>query len=167
MPYGNDFSNFTNDQLCSGLESYVASRRNIKKDEADALLLEVRDRLRNVPETTARFAHVKSNTSLATVEAYLYGNYKAVQLGDGSIFIIGQDRAGFTLNAIIERLASGLNTAVEISAEDYAFAQVVGGFPKEGCTRCACGAKYWDGLTCHSCGAKYNGKDYTEEVRTV
>jgi hypothetical protein len=23
--------------------------------------------------------------------------------------------------------------------------------PAEGCTRCDCGAKYWDGLICHSC----------------
>ena len=23
--------------------------------------------------------------------------------------------------------------------------------PEEGCTRCDCGSKYWDGLTCHSC----------------
>lgn len=28
-------------------------------------------------------------------------------------------------------------------------------FPIEGCTRCDCGCKYWDGNVCHSCGSKY------------
>jgi hypothetical protein len=28
--------------------------------------------------------------------------------------------------------------------------------PTEGCTRCWCGAKYWDGFTCHSCGHPYH-----------
>ena len=27
--------------------------------------------------------------------------------------------------------------------------------PIEGCTRCYCGAKYWDADVCHSCGDKY------------
>ena len=27
--------------------------------------------------------------------------------------------------------------------------------PQEGCTRCWCGSKYWDGDICHSCGTKY------------
>lgn len=26
------------------------------------------------------------------------------------------------------------------------------GLPREGIDRCYCGAKYWDGTTCHSCG---------------
>ena len=27
--------------------------------------------------------------------------------------------------------------------------------PIEGVDRCDCGAKYWDGLTCHSCGESF------------
>lgn len=27
--------------------------------------------------------------------------------------------------------------------------------PEEGCDRCACGSKYWDGDRCHSCGEKF------------
>lgn len=27
--------------------------------------------------------------------------------------------------------------------------------PLEGVTRCACGCKYWDGTTCHSCGERW------------
>ena len=27
--------------------------------------------------------------------------------------------------------------------------------PLEGCDRCHCGAKYWDGNVCHSCGEKW------------
>lgn len=32
--------------------------------------------------------------------------------------------------------------------------------PVEGCTRCWCGAKYWDGLTCASCGEIFKERDY-------
>lgn len=28
--------------------------------------------------------------------------------------------------------------------------------PREGCDRCWCGAKYWDGNICHSCGEQYD-----------
>lgn len=28
--------------------------------------------------------------------------------------------------------------------------------PREGCDRCWCGAKYWDGTTCVSCGEKWD-----------
>lgn len=34
-------------------------------------------------------------------------------------------------------------------------------FPEEGCTRCHCGAKYWDGLKCASCGEIWDGTDQT------
>lgn len=27
--------------------------------------------------------------------------------------------------------------------------------PVEGCDRCVCGAKYWDGDRCHSCGDRW------------
>lgn len=27
--------------------------------------------------------------------------------------------------------------------------------PEEGCTRCDCGSKYWDGNRCHSCGDRF------------
>ncbi len=33
--------------------------------------------------------------------------------------------------------------------------------PEEGMTRCYCGAKYWDGNKCHSCGATWDGTDQT------
>lgn len=28
--------------------------------------------------------------------------------------------------------------------------------PQEGLDRCPCGAKYWDGDNCHSCGSRFN-----------
>lgn len=34
-------------------------------------------------------------------------------------------------------------------------------FPEEGCTRCYCGAKYWDGTRCASCGEEWDGTDQT------
>lgn len=39
--------------------------------------------------------------------------------------------------------------------------------PQEGCTRCHCGAKYWDGDICHSCGTKWDGFDYTDETAAI
>ena len=36
--------------------------------------------------------------------------------------------------------------------------------PEEGCTRCACGSKYWDGDTCASCGEKWDGYDYSDSA---
>ena len=35
--------------------------------------------------------------------------------------------------------------------------------PQEGCTRCWCGSKYWDGDICHSCGEKWDGHDSTDD----
>ena len=31
--------------------------------------------------------------------------------------------------------------------------------PVEGLDRCECGAKYWDGLYCHSCAAPFKGAE--------
>jgi len=32
--------------------------------------------------------------------------------------------------------------------------------PIEGVTRCPCGAKYWDGNVCHSCGETFRSSNY-------
>jgi hypothetical protein len=39
--------------------------------------------------------------------------------------------------------------------------------PTEGITRCACGSKYWDGNTCHSCGAPYAPTSYMGDAADV
>lgn len=35
--------------------------------------------------------------------------------------------------------------------------------PQEGCTRCGCGSKYWDGDFCASCGERYRPAHHTKE----
>lgn len=68
---------------------------------------------------TVRIAEVRgtgpigSERNLKQVEAYLYANYTAFQASSGAIVIVGTDSAGFTLEAIRDRLASGL-IAIEI-----------------------------------------------------
>lgn len=48
------------------------------------------------------------------IARYLPSNYQAVQQPDGSVLIVGTDRAGWTLHDyVIPRLASGLIRAVE------------------------------------------------------
>lgn len=55
-----------------------------------------------------------SPPTLSGVRAYLPSNYQAVAQDDGSILIVGVDRAGWTLaDYVIPRLASGLIRAVE------------------------------------------------------
>lgn len=52
--------------------------------------------------------------SADTISRYLYGNYEVEASGDGVVFIVGHDFAGFTLEAITDRLASGLYGCWEI-----------------------------------------------------
>jgi len=54
--------------------------------------------------------------SLKTVQAYLYNGFTAHQADNGKIYIIGEDWHGFTLDAVIARLASGMIYAREIDA---------------------------------------------------
>lgn len=57
---------------------------------------------------------------LSTIERYLPSNYQAVELPDGSVWIVGQDVAGWGLDTyVIPRLASGL-----IYAKEFAVGQV-------------------------------------------
>lgn len=51
--------------------------------------------------------------SLKTVQAYLYNGFTAREMPNGSIRIEGEDWHGFTLDAIIARLASGMIYATE------------------------------------------------------
>jgi hypothetical protein len=52
---------------------------------------------------------------VAQVERYLYGNYEIAEYtidpesSTGAIRIVGDDVAGFTAEALVERLASGLH----------------------------------------------------------
>jgi hypothetical protein len=67
----------------------------------------------------ARVARVVSKSSeFETIKRYLYGNFDVFRAQDG-IFITGHDYAGFTLDALINRLASGLHTAVEVGRDDH------------------------------------------------
>jgi hypothetical protein len=69
--------------------------------------------------STYRYAVVVSDSPLETVQRYLPANYEATQLGD-RVFIAGRDNAGWTLDDyVIPRLASGLHTVREITAEAY------------------------------------------------
>lgn len=52
-----------------------------------------------------------------TVEAYLPGNYKILAVLPDRVFITGTDCAGFTLDALKDRMASGLIFATEITNE--------------------------------------------------
>ena len=73
----------------------------------------------HVESPSRRFAVVKSNSPLETVKRYLPANYSALDVGEQT-FIVGHDNAGWTLDDyVIPRLASGLHTAVEISAEEF------------------------------------------------
>lgn len=49
-----------------------------------------------------------TNRSLEEIQRYLYGNMSASQVEDGTIYIQGHDVAGFTMDAIRERLLSGM-----------------------------------------------------------
>lgn len=64
---------------------------------------------------TARVA----SADAAAVSAYLYSNYQVTDVShagaDGYIIIEGIDVAGFTLDAIIERLTSGLIGARDVA----------------------------------------------------
>jgi hypothetical protein len=51
------------------------------------------------------------------VEAFLYSNYKILAALPDRIFITGTDYAGFTLDAIRDRAASGLIFVKEISGD--------------------------------------------------
>ena len=48
------------------------------------------------------------------IAAYLYGNYSVVGHDSHYVYVEGEDRFGFTLEAIIDRLASGLYSAQEV-----------------------------------------------------
>jgi hypothetical protein len=52
-----------------------------------------------------------------TVARYLYSNYSILAVLPDRIFITGTDSAGFTLDAIRDRLGSGLIFAKEISGD--------------------------------------------------
>lgn len=43
--------------------------------------------------------------------------------------------------------------------------------PVEGCTRCWCGAKYWDfrshGIFCHSCGERFYDWQYALDAEGI
>lgn len=58
---------------------------------------------------------IGSEENLRSVEAYLYANYTAFQARSGAIVIVGTDSAGFTLEAIRDRMMTGL-IAIEIIA---------------------------------------------------
>lgn len=55
--------------------------------------------------------------ALTTVQRYLPSNYTAYQADNGSIYIIGEDNAGWTMDGyVLPRLASGMIYAREIDA---------------------------------------------------
>lgn len=70
---------------------------------------------------TTRTAIISPSTaSVHVVNAYLPANYRAVPTDTGAILIIGQDRAGWTLDGyVIPRLASGLYFAKETAVDSY------------------------------------------------
>ena len=51
-----------------------------------------------------------------SVSRYLPRNYELVAASDGSLTIVGHDVAGWTLEYVIDRLASGLYFAEEVTA---------------------------------------------------
>lgn len=61
-----------------------------------------------------RRARVSKKCELREVEAYLYSNFTAYNNYDGTVMIEGYDRQGFTMDALIDRLASGLIPAQEV-----------------------------------------------------
>ena len=67
------------------------------------------------------YVRLSESPSLKEVQAALYSNYTAryaIINGDRHIVIEGDDRAGFTLQAIIDRLQSGLIWADEVTEQD-------------------------------------------------
>lgn len=63
---------------------------------------------------TIRTARVTSKRStLAQVEAYLYRGFTATE-EDGVVIIRGTDWAGFTMDALRDRLLSGLHATEEV-----------------------------------------------------
>jgi hypothetical protein len=59
-----------------------------------------------------------TDSPAVTVERYLPGNYKVVDLGYQRL-IYGHDNAGWTLDGyVIPRLASGLHRAIEVTLTD-------------------------------------------------
>lgn len=50
-----------------------------------------------------------------TVKPYLYSNYQVADERDGKTLIHGADIAGFTLDAILDRMASGLIFGKEVT----------------------------------------------------
>ena len=59
-----------------------------------------------------------TSVSIETVRAYMPHNYGARLTDDGTIEIIGEDYAGWTLDGyVIPRLASGMIFAQEVTGE--------------------------------------------------
>jgi len=54
----------------------------------------------------------------------------------------------------------GAYATVQVEAGDFPAADG----PYEGLTRCDCGAKYWDGDRCHSCGDRYRAHLYDDNT---
>ena len=66
---------------------------------------------------TRRYAMLK-NDPPQFVAPYLYGNFKVeTATPDGGTIISGVDHAGFTMDAVLERLASGLRIGSELRAD--------------------------------------------------
>lgn len=61
-----------------------------------------------------RRAQVTQKCEIKEVQSYLYSQYRAYYNFDGVIVFEGFDRAGFTMDAVIDRLASGLIVAQEV-----------------------------------------------------
>jgi hypothetical protein len=62
------------------------------------------------PDTTntpMRTIHVRS-TDKARIEAYLYSNFAIAEVCDDMIIVNGHDWAGFTAQAVSDRLWSGM-----------------------------------------------------------
>lgn len=64
---------------------------------------------------TVREALIPTRNSRGVVEAYLYSNYQIVGRRSDQWVIRGRDVAGFTLEAIIDRLDSGLIPCKEVT----------------------------------------------------
>lgn len=66
-----------------------------------------------------RAAKVNSKRDLREVSAYLPSGYMACAAPDGTIYIVGEDIAGWTLDDyVIPRLRSGLIAAQEIELSE-------------------------------------------------
>jgi hypothetical protein len=67
--------------------------------------------------TTTRYALLK-DTNVTDIEPYLYNNFHGLHVNGTDVLIYGTDWAGFTLDAVLERLATGMHFGREVWLTD-------------------------------------------------